>query len=152
LDISGIKLPGTWPGRELGSISGISLAPILAGGKIARPAPIHLQFGPNRGLRDGDWKLVSFGGGRWELYNLATDRAELHDLSDEHPEIRERMSAQWHQMATEQLHIPERLAKPEGKKPGPHLNPKWSDYRHSPADETANKRKSPGKKAKAKSE
>jgi arylsulfatase len=152
LDISGTKRPGSWPGRTLSSISGISLAPILAGGKVTRPAPIHLQFGPNRGLRDGDWKLVSFGSGPWELYHLATDRAELHDVAAEHPEIRDRMSEAWHRMAANELHIPERLAGAEGKKAGAHRNPKWTDYDRSVTEAAANKRKSPGKKAKTTSE
>ena len=45
----------------------------------------------DRGLLDGDWKLVSFQSNPWELYNLAEDRTELHDLAAEKPEIRDRL-------------------------------------------------------------
>jgi len=45
--------------------------------------PIHLLFADDRGLRDGDWKLVSFRSEPWELYNIAEDRTELHDLAAE---------------------------------------------------------------------
>lgn len=150
LDVAGAKAPTSWPDRELTPMSGISLAPILSGEKIASRPPIHFQFGPNRGLRDGDWKLVSFGSSAWELYNLANDRAELLDVAAEHPEVRDRLVETWHRMAKDDLNIPDRLAEPVGKKPSSHLNPKWTDYSRNPDDLPTKTRKSPGKKAAAK--
>ena len=54
----------------------------------------------NRGMREGDWKLVSEfprwapedAPGRWELYNIRADRTELNDLSASEPERLKHMS------------------------------------------------------------
>ena len=73
-----------WRGRstELGT----SLVPLLEGKSIVNRPPIHLLFSKDRGLRDGDWKVVSFQSQGWELYNVAADRCELKDLASEQPE------------------------------------------------------------------
>ena len=80
-------VPAAWPGREPTPLAGISLAPILAGGAITARPPIHLLFSSDRGLRDGDWKIVSFQSDPWELYDLAKDRTELHDVIAAHPDV-----------------------------------------------------------------
>ncbi len=59
-EITGTKIPETFPGREPTPLAGISLAPILAGDEIDARPPIHLLFASDRGVRDGKWKLVSF--------------------------------------------------------------------------------------------
>ena len=79
------ELPKQWPDRELNDVSGISLLPLLEGKTLDNRPPIHLLFGTDRGLRDGDWKLVSFRSQPWELYNMATDRTELNNLAKKHP-------------------------------------------------------------------
>jgi arylsulfatase len=97
-EVSGTTIPESWPGRELTSLAGISLAPIFAGNEIRTRPPIHLLFGSDRGLRDGDWKLVSFQSEPWELYHLSEDRTELHNVAAQHPDITARMVKQWHEM------------------------------------------------------
>ncbi len=71
----------------------------------------------NRGLRQGDWKIVLANGSRefpwnssdaaqrgvsseehWSLYDMATDRAEQNDLADREPARLQAMSARWHAM------------------------------------------------------
>ncbi len=71
----------------------------------------------NRGLRQGDWKIVLSNVARpfpwnssdeangtsepaqaWELYNLGTDRAEQHDLAAEQPERVQSMVKRWTEM------------------------------------------------------
>ena len=80
-ELAGATVPDTWPGREPTPLAGVSLAPILAGKDMTTRPPIHLLFASDRGLRDGDWKLVSFRSQPWELYNIAKDRTELHDVA-----------------------------------------------------------------------
>ncbi|HBV66052.1 MAG TPA: arylsulfatase, partial [Rhodopirellula sp.] len=81
LKITGSELPSTWPNRELRPISGVNLTPAFHGEALTRQQPIHLLFSRDRGLRDGDWKIVSFKGEPWELYNVAEDRTELNDIA-----------------------------------------------------------------------
>jgi len=122
------ELPSQWPGRELKPISGVSLAPVLRGETLPPRPPIHLLFGSDRGLRDGDWKLVSFRSNMWELYNLADDRTERHNVAAEHPEIVERMSKQWYDMAEHVLEAPVKSRTPVAKKWAPNDHPEWTDF------------------------
>ena len=98
-ELAGATLPTEWPGRELTPVSGVSLAPILAGEALEKRPPIHLLFSTDRGLRDGDWKIVSFRNHPWELYDMAADRTELDDLAASRPDVRDRLVKLWHDMA-----------------------------------------------------
>jgi len=77
------------PLRPRQHVDGVSLAPLLEGGKIA-PRPIfwHYPHYGNQGgepssvIRKGDWKLIHYWeDGRNELYHLPDDIGEQHDLA-----------------------------------------------------------------------
>lgn len=125
--ITGADIPMNWPGREPTPLAGVSLKPVFEGKHFTR-RPIFLLHHLDRGLRDGDWKLVSFRSKAWELYNLAEDRSETNNLAGEHPEILERMVKEWHRMAEEEVLATEREQKPVSEKGPPHLHPQWTDF------------------------
>ena len=127
-ELAGAKVPATYPDREPTPLAGISLAPILAGGEIKARPPIHLLFSTDRGLRDGEWKLVSFQSQSWELYHMPEDRAELHDVAAQHPDIVQRMSKQWHDMAANVLRTTGKETRPVATEAEPKLNHGWSAY------------------------
>ena len=128
-EICGAAIPPHWPGRELSPLAGVSLAPIFAGQELKSRPPIHLLFSSDRGLRDGDWKLVSFQSDPWELYNLAQDRAEIQNVAAQHPEIVVRMTKQWHDMAKDVLHAPPRELKPvAAAAEEPRRHKEWTAY------------------------
>ena len=133
-EIAGTQRPDTWPGREPDPLPGVSLVPLLTGGEMDRRPPIHLLFSEDRGLRDGDWKLVSFRSEPWELYNIAADRTELHDVAAEHPEIVARMAQQWTDIARDVLRCTAResrdlAATATAPQPTtPRSNVQWTDY------------------------
>ena len=127
-EVAGAEIPSSWPGREPSSLAGISLAPILAAGEIKNRPPIHLLFASDRGLRDGDWKLVSFQSQPWELYNIAEDRTELNNLAAQHPELLQSMSRRWHDMAANVLHASGRETAPVAATATGHRHREWSDY------------------------
>ena len=126
--VAGVEIPKSWPGREPTPLAGVSLLPILAGGTIESRPPIHLLFGSDRGLRDGDWKLVSFKSQPWELYNLAADRSELHNLASAHPDIVARMATQWHEMTARVLQASAKEQTPVAAVATPQRHPEWSVY------------------------
>lgn len=150
VEVSGASVPANWPGRELTPMAGISLAPILAGRKIASRPPIHFLYNRDRGLRDGDWKLVSFQSGPWELYNIATDRTEMRNVASQYPEIVARMAATWTDMSKNVLRAPAGEFSPVREADTkPHRHPEWSNYANGaatnePAD-PAKKRRKEGK-------
>jgi arylsulfatase len=84
-ELAGAMVPATFPGREPAPLAGISLAPILAGGEIKQRPPIHLLFSSDRGLRDGEWKLVSFQSHPWELYHLIGSPGVVSPRLPHHP-------------------------------------------------------------------
>lgn len=127
-EIGGAALPESWPDRQLSPLAGVSLAPVLAGRSGDPRPPIHLLFGNDRGLRDGDWKLVSFRGQPWELYNLAEDRTELQDMAAQHPEIVQRMAQQWHEMTEHVLQAPARERAPVAAEATGQRHPEWTDF------------------------
>lgn len=127
-EIAGARLPETYAGRELTPLAGVSLAGIFAGRRAEPRPPIHLLFSSDRGLRDGEWKLVSFRGQPWELYHMATDRTELHNVAAQHPEIVERMVRQWHDMAAHVLMAPARELAPVASEATGQRHREWTDF------------------------
>jgi len=127
-DIAGATIPSNHPERELRPVSGVSLTPILAGEELVRPEPIHLQFATDYGLRDGDWKIVSFKGQAWELYNMVEDRAETNNLAEAESERLNRMIEKWKQISRDVLKSP-RLADPKMRPAeDPKSNREWTVY------------------------
>lgn len=89
---AGTDQPAGAPARP-----GRSLAPAFAkDGGVSRECLFFSHEG-NRGLRVGDYKLVSAhqDGNDWELYNLATDRGEQQNLAAAQPDRVRDMAAQW---------------------------------------------------------
>jgi len=138
-DVTSSKIPATFAGRDLRPVSGQSLRPVFAGERLSRTQPIHLLFGNDRGLRDGDWKAVSFRGEAWELYDLATDRSETVNLADQHPERLQKMIRQWHAMGRDMLHASERTLAPARPAKLPHRHPEWTDFRVDPGANSRNR-------------
>ncbi len=127
-ELAGAKLPETFPDRELTPLAGISLAPIIAGGEIKARPPIHLLFASDRGLRDGEWKLVSYKSQPWELYHIPTDRTELQNAAAQHPDIVQRMVKQWHDMSENVLMTKGKELSPVAAEATPQTNREWTNY------------------------
>lgn len=143
-EITGSEIPDQWKGRDLRPVSGISLKPIFDGDDITNRPPIHLLFAQDRGLRDGDWKLVSFQSEAWELYNVATDRAELHNLADAEPERLKAMVEQWTAMMADVLHAPRNALAPVREASLPHQHREWTNFDAATPDEYVRKKKRNG--------
>lgn len=124
-EIAGAEIPNSFPSRKPTPLAGISLSPILAGGKLTTRPPIHLLYEPDRGLRDGDWKLVSFRSGPWELYNIARDRTELNNLAATEPGRVTAMSKAWHQIAQSTMG---KNFEPVSDKEPDKIHPEWTNY------------------------
>jgi arylsulfatase len=127
-DLGKAKIPTTHPTRELRTVSGVSLRPVLEGGTLTRSEPIYLQFASDFGLRDGDWKLVSFKGEEWELYNLAKDRTELSNLAQAEPERLESMIKKWRDMSLNVLHSPKLAEATMKPTTNPRTNHQWTKF------------------------
>jgi len=73
---------------------GVSLVPLLKGGRLRRDAPLFWHYphygnqggAPSGAVRDGDWKLIEwFEDGQLELFHLADDPGERNNLATTNP-------------------------------------------------------------------
>jgi arylsulfatase A-like enzyme len=88
-------------GLKCGNVDGVSLAPLLHGGKL-KPRPLFWHYPhysnqggePGSAIRDGDWKLIEFhADGRRELFNLKDDAGEKVNRIARRPEVAKRLAA-----------------------------------------------------------
>lgn len=131
-DVAGAAIPTEFPGRQLRPVSGQSLRPIFEGGSVQRDQPIHFLFASDRGLREGDWKAVSFRSEAWELYNIAQDRTELNNLADQHPERLAAMVDKWTEMSRDVLHAQPNAYKTAGPARLAHQHAEWTNFSVDP--------------------
>ncbi|MCO8122187.1 arylsulfatase [Stieleria sp. TO1_6] len=132
--VTGSTVPTTFADRDLRPVSGISLQPLFNGEVLQREQPIHFLFAADRGLRDGDWKAVSFRSGPWELYNIANDRTERQNLAADHPERTAAMVDTWTTMADQVLHAAPGSYAAVDSDVGTHRHPEWTDFSKDPVD------------------
>jgi arylsulfatase len=98
-DITGSEYPENFNGRPITPLEGISLKPNLSGKKVP-VNPLFWEHHGNRGVRNGDWKLVSIKNGPWKLYDLASDRSEQADLASEKKTVKDKLILQYQEWAT----------------------------------------------------
>lgn len=87
-------------GVQPGDVDGVSLMPLLRGGRLAPRAlywhyPHYSNQGgePGSAIREGDWKLIAFHkDGRRELYNLRRDLSETVNLVEKEPGAARRLA------------------------------------------------------------
>lgn len=101
LEVTGAKYPETYGGHEIAAHEGLSLAPSFSN----EPREVHdflfWEHYGNRGVRAGDWKLVSGRNGPWELYNIAVDHTELNNQADAKPDIVDSLAHEYDRWARE---------------------------------------------------
>jgi hypothetical protein len=119
--------------KHVDSIEGVNLLPYFKGeNKSAPHTTLAWRFGPQKAIRQGDWKLVDArdfdakSQSGWQLFDLSKDIGEAHDLSAQFPEKKseliklwdawnsENISPKWHGSITEDPTSP--AAKPAAKK------------------------------------
>ena len=104
LDVAGVEYPSQYKGRDMIPLEGKSLVPIFKGRQRQPHEYLCWEFGGNRAVRKGKWKLVEkakhikqmsdigswkdwsicIKHSNWELYDMEADRTEMHDLSDKY--------------------------------------------------------------------
>lgn len=86
VDVAKAEYPRRRNGHAIVPMEGKSLRPAFSGKELGRDQPLFFEHSGNRGVRNGQWKLVALKGGDWELYDVEADRTELHDLAQTRPE------------------------------------------------------------------
>ncbi len=106
LELANVAHPREYGGRAVAPLQGMSLVPLLAGGRHAGRRPhdwLGFEFAGDRAIRRGPWKLVwmppPFGPGKWRLYRLDRDPTELFDRSEGKPDEKRALLAIWEEYA-----------------------------------------------------
>ena len=90
-----VSLPEASEANDQPELRGQSLLPLFEDDGYLPRKQYALVMHVNRGIREGDWKLVSADGNPWELYDLSEDRTEQNNLITDHPELAERLEEDW---------------------------------------------------------
>ena len=80
LELAGAPYPQERDGRRVLPLEGVSLTPVLKGGRLS-PRQIFMEHEGNRAVREGWWKLVALKDKPWELYDLEADPTEMDNLA-----------------------------------------------------------------------
>ncbi len=111
LEIANTNYPEVFKSHQIMPLEGESLLPTF-NSKRQHDRTIFFEHIANRGVRDGDWKLVSLGKKKfpytsdWELYNLKDDRSETRNLASEYPEKVKELNNKWNAWAIRTNVIP----------------------------------------------
>ena len=104
LEIANIDYPEVFGDHKIIPFEGESLVATFDSNS-QHPRTIYFEHIGNRGMREGDWKLVSLTKNKfpyhneWELYNLKKDRSETINLASKYPEKVEKLETKWNAWA-----------------------------------------------------
>jgi arylsulfatase A-like enzyme len=83
-------------GVKADQLDGQDLVPFLSGASTTLPrSELCWRFGPQRAIRQGNWKLVAIDGRVPQLFDLERDVGERRDLAAAEPATVERLLAAW---------------------------------------------------------
>ncbi len=106
LDVAGAAYPRRYAGHEIQPVDGLTLHPIFEGKQRRGHEYLGWEHEGHRGLRSGQWKLVSRFDGPWELYDLEADRTELNNLADRQPDKVKELANLYQQWAERNKVVP----------------------------------------------
>ena len=104
LELSGAEYPEEYKNNKIIPYEGISLVNSF-NDITSKARTLYWEHNANRGIHDGDWKLVSLAKQQppyildWELYNLKSDRSETNNLAQKYPEKVKELSDKWYAWA-----------------------------------------------------
>ncbi len=105
LEVAHAAYPKTFKDKSILPPEGESLVPTFKADQI-NDRTLFFEHVANRGVREGNWKLVSLGKyefpytSDWELYNLKEDRSETNNLASKYPEKVKDLEKKWNAWAT----------------------------------------------------
>ncbi|MBN2843103.1 MAG: sulfatase-like hydrolase/transferase, partial [Sedimentisphaerales bacterium] len=120
LEITQVSYPAIYNGNTIIPCQGVSLVKALNNDDPLDREALYWEHEGNRGIRIGDYKLVSgempkprhyekvelLPLEKWQLFNIAQDRCELNDLASDNPELVREMAAKWQKWAQSSRVVP----------------------------------------------
>ncbi len=104
-DAAGVEYPEKIDDREITSMPGESLMPVLAGAKTERDSALFWQWAQGKAVRMGKWKMVSDRKRPWKLHDMDVDKTETNDLAETHPEVVKELEAMYEKWYAESMAV-----------------------------------------------
>ncbi len=104
LELFGAEYPSEYKDNKIIPYEGESLVSTFDN-TDTKPRTLYWEHIANRGMRKGNWKIVSLATPKppyisdWELYDLSEDRSETNNLAYKYPEKVKEMSDKWYAWA-----------------------------------------------------
>ena len=101
LDLTGIGYPMQYKGKDIHTLIGKSLLPVLDGDSVTVHSTdgIGYELFEMKAYLKGNWKLLRlpqpYGTGQWQLYDIEKDPGETTDLSEMFPEVKQELIRGW---------------------------------------------------------
>ena len=105
LEITGVKYPEQYKGRNIHPYIGKSITSVLNGDSVSVRTNDGMgwELFEMKAYIKGNWKILRLpkpmGTGEWQLYDIEKDPAETIDLSSQFPEIKEQLILAWNEYA-----------------------------------------------------
>jgi arylsulfatase A-like enzyme len=99
LELAGVTHKKTFKNKTLIDLEGESLVPTFTGNSL-KLRPIYLNHANTRGLRYGDWKVVSEVKRPWTLYHMKSNKTESKNLASKYPEKVKELVAMYDEINT----------------------------------------------------
>ena len=85
--------------REILPMAGVSLLPLLRGGRMP-DRTLYFEHEGTRAVREGRYKLTALRGESWKLYDMDRDRTEMEDMAAKQPKLVESLAKKWDDWAS----------------------------------------------------
>jgi arylsulfatase len=100
VEASGATYPQRLGEREILPMAGVSLMPLLRGGRLP-DRTLYFEHEGTRAVREGRYKLTALRGESWKLYDMERDRTEMEDLAEKQPKLVESLAKKWDAWASQ---------------------------------------------------
>ncbi|WP_044207008.1 arylsulfatase [Flammeovirga sp. OC4] len=101
LELAGASYPTSYQGNTIYPTEGESILTLARGEETDQDRMLFWEHEGNKGLRQGDWKMVKRRKSEWMLFNMKSDPLEEENIIDQYPEKASKYTKAYQQWMTD---------------------------------------------------